>query len=175
MKIFSLTLVLHLGVVLFPFMTQEKIRFQAPQGVQSMPMTLKVVSQNKTVTKRKIRPKKIQKKSLQKTKTQTDPEMAEPQQNLLPQGEASKSFDQLIRNYVKPRYPRLAQKRAIQGDVKLKVFVNEQGKVQAVEILKSSGHSILDNEAVRAAKQWLFNANKSFSITKSVKYILKNF
>ena len=44
-------------------------------------------------------------------------------------------------------YPKLAQRRNWSGDVILSFFVNFNGKLDNIQIIKSSGHDILDNSA----------------------------
>jgi TonB family protein len=54
-----------------------------------------------------------------------------------------------------PLYPDGLRRRGIKGEVGLRVFIDEQGKVQLVQIL-SSLHPYLDYAAVRAIRQWRF-------------------
>lgn len=61
-----------------------------------------------------------------------------------------------IRNWVEPRYPRLAQRRNQQGSVMLDVIVDEQGNPITVDVLESSGYPILDKAAIDAVKRWAF-------------------
>lgn len=56
----------------------------------------------------------------------------------------------------KPKYPRTARKRGYEGEVKLKVFVLENGKVGKIEIIRPSGYEILDESALEAVRKWLF-------------------
>lgn len=55
-----------------------------------------------------------------------------------------------------PRYPAKAVEKGLEGTVVLLVTVSAQNKVMAVEIAESSGHSMLDEAAVRAAWQGKF-------------------
>ena len=55
-----------------------------------------------------------------------------------------------------PKYPRIARIRGYQGNVLLDVFVNENGKVDEVNIFRSSGYPVLDRAATSTVKQWLF-------------------
>ena len=47
-------------------------------------------------------------------------------------------------------YPEEAKKNNLQGKVMVKMIITETGKVTEVEVKQSSGHEVLDNEAVRA-------------------------
>lgn len=50
-----------------------------------------------------------------------------------------------------PRYPAIAAANRIEGSVLLKLNVNEQGIVERVEIVRSSGQLMLDKAAKNAA------------------------
>lgn len=55
-----------------------------------------------------------------------------------------------------PDYPPAAARQGWQGTVTLRVRVLGSGSVDTVEIQKSSGRRVLDDEAVRTVKKWLF-------------------
>jgi protein TonB len=56
-----------------------------------------------------------------------------------------------------PPYPAMARKRNWQGEVLLRVRVNEAGQPVAVEIAKSSGHRLLDRTARdHVLRRWRF-------------------
>lgn len=55
-----------------------------------------------------------------------------------------------------PDYPPAAARQGWQGTVTLRVRVLSNGTVESVEIQKSSGRRVLDDEAVRTVKKWLF-------------------
>jgi len=57
---------------------------------------------------------------------------------------------------VKPKYPKLALKRGYEGILKLKIFISKNGEVSDIEVIKSSGHTILDNSGIDAAKKSSF-------------------
>ncbi|WP_257295470.1 energy transducer TonB [Endozoicomonas sp. YOMI1] len=61
-----------------------------------------------------------------------------------------------IRDWVEPRYPKLAQRRNQQGVVMLDVIVDERGNPITVDVLKSSGYPVLDKAAIDAVKRWSF-------------------
>jgi len=52
----------------------------------------------------------------------------------------------------KPAYPAFSRRKGEEGRVRLSLEIRENGKVQRVELLRSSGYSRLDRAAVRAAK-----------------------
>ncbi|MDX8128085.1 energy transducer TonB [Methylomonas sp. OY6] len=60
----------------------------------------------------------------------------------------------------KPNYPAIALRQGWQGQVLLRVQVNEVGVSEGVTIEHSSGYDLLDESAVEAVKQWHFNPAK---------------
>ncbi len=54
----------------------------------------------------------------------------------------------------KPAYPAQAYRQGIEGEVTLKLFIAESGRVQRVDVARSSGHAILDAAAVEAVSKW---------------------
>ncbi|MCI0691706.1 M56 family metallopeptidase [candidate division KSB1 bacterium] len=69
------------------------------------------------------------------------------------------AFDKapVVVKHVGPKYPELAIKAGIEGEVGVKIWVREDGKVEAVEIQKRSGTDTGFEEAViEAAKQFEF-------------------
>ena len=59
-----------------------------------------------------------------------------------------------------PIYPRLARRRGYQGMVLLEAFINDEGRVDDLRILESSGHSVLDRSAIQTVHQWLFEPGR---------------
>ena len=55
-----------------------------------------------------------------------------------------------------PAYPRVAKLHGWEGVTVLRLEVLESGKVGKVELVRSSGHSVLDETAVKTAQQWCF-------------------
>jgi TonB family protein len=55
-----------------------------------------------------------------------------------------------------PYYPAAAREQGWQGTALLKVLVLRNGSVGSLEILRSSGFSILDRSALKAVKDWKF-------------------
>lgn len=61
----------------------------------------------------------------------------------------------------KIEYPFWAQKRGIEGKVKIKFWVNPEGKIINTEIFSSSGYPEIDLYAEENFKKWLFDTAKS--------------
>jgi TonB family protein len=55
-----------------------------------------------------------------------------------------------------PYYPAAAREQGWQGTALLKVLVLRNGSVGSLEILRSSGFSVLDRSALKAVKEWKF-------------------
>ncbi len=56
-----------------------------------------------------------------------------------------------------PHYPSLAKMRHWQGEVWLRILVGEQGEVVEVWVENSSGHSLLDEAALKTVRTWKFH------------------
>ncbi len=64
-----------------------------------------------------------------------------------------------------PSYPRVSIKRGEKGKVLVSVIINEDGFVDLVELIKSSGFKRLDDAALKAAKNCRFIAAKRGGVT----------
>jgi periplasmic protein TonB len=59
-------------------------------------------------------------------------------------------------NNPRPEYPRAAREAGWEGTVILRVLVLPDGRAESVTLHKTSGHSILDEAALSAVKDWRF-------------------
>jgi len=50
-------------------------------------------------------------------------------------------------------YPEEARRQGIHGRVRMLVAINQDGTVREITVLQSSGHSVLDDAAVRTVRQ----------------------
>ena len=57
----------------------------------------------------------------------------------------------------KPVYPDTARRDGREGQVLLRVLIDDQGKTKSVEINRSSGSDALDHAATEAIKRWRFH------------------
>lgn len=74
-----------------------------------------------------------------------------------------------------PRYPPLARQRGIEGQVLLRLTVNEMGRVEAIDIAESSGNESLDQEARRTVSRWRFYPPRGKGIvTQRIRFRLRN-
>lgn len=59
-------------------------------------------------------------------------------------------------NDVRPRYPRMALQRNIEGHVKLAFTINRAGAVENIRVLEASPRNVFEREARSAAARWRF-------------------
>jgi len=71
------------------------------------------------------------------------------------------NFNNLSSYTPKPRYPRRALRRGLQGAVLVKIFIDEFGTPYDSKLLKSSGHQVLDDAALKGALDWRFKPARS--------------
>jgi protein TonB len=64
---------------------------------------------------------------------------------------------------VEPTYPAASRRAGEEGSVMLRVFVDPNGRPQQVLVDRSSGHSRLDDAAVKAVQRWKFQPATSGS------------
>lgn len=55
-----------------------------------------------------------------------------------------------------PAYPALARERGEEGALLLRLRINANGQVQRLHLLRSSGHSLLDEAAIETLRAWRF-------------------
>ncbi len=58
----------------------------------------------------------------------------------------------------RPPYPLVSRRMREQGAVHLKLCINQNGFVDNIELLKSSGHALLDKSALSTVQAWRFSA-----------------
>lgn len=84
----------------------------------------------------------------------------------------------LYRKNPPPVYPRAARRRGMEGEVILKVLVNEKGRVEELELVSSSGHRVLDRSALAAVRRWSFTPGRrgdeaiSMWVTVPVRFVI---
>ncbi len=54
-------------------------------------------------------------------------------------------------------YPRIARKRGLEGKVLVEVWLDEKGNQVKQVLLESSGHRVLDQQALNTIKEWRFS------------------
>ncbi|GBR73276.1 transport protein TonB [Candidatus Termititenax aidoneus] len=74
-----------------------------------------------------------------------------------------------------PKYPALALHNRWQGEAVLLLSINKNGALDRVDLVKSSGHQILDQAALLAAQDWRFQSlRRGIQVNFPVKYVLQN-
>lgn len=63
-----------------------------------------------------------------------------------------------------PVYPTAARRNGYEGTVVLEILVDAGGRVRDLQVQKTSGHSVLDQSAVRTVSGWLFEPELRFGI-----------
>ena len=74
----------------------------------------------------------------------------------------------LYKQNTSPPYPRKARRMGYEGVVMLKVLIDENGRVDDLTVLKSSGHTVLDRAALSAVRKWLFEPGTEGGIKKKM-------
>lgn len=77
-----------------------------------------------------------------------------------------------LRSQVKPLYTSAAMQRKIQGTVVLEMIVGSDGVPYDVRVVRSLDAGGLDEEAIRAAKEWRFNPGRVGDTPVDVRVVL---
>lgn len=72
-------------------------------------------------------------------------------------------------------YPLEAEKNAWEGIVKVKLIVNESGKVKSVDPVKKSGYFVLDRAVEKTAKNWKIYIKKDGIQISGTVYVTRTF
>lgn len=75
-------------------------------------------------------------------------------------------------NKVEPEYPDMAKEENIQGDVTVRITVGPSGAVLAESIQESSGNPLLDQAALKAAKESTFKPPTSNGVPTQRDYLI---
>ena len=65
----------------------------------------------------------------------------------------------------KPAYPAMARKLGLEGTVKLRILVNQDGVPEQSKVLDSSGTEVLDAAALEAVRRWRFVPAREGKVT----------
>jgi protein TonB len=74
----------------------------------------------------------------------------------------------LYRQNEPPLYPLKARRLGYEGIVMLKVLIDEDGRVDDLRVLRSSGHRVLDRAALSAVRKWLFEPGTEGGVKKKM-------
>lgn len=145
-------LVLH-ALVLFsanPSLLTPKSETSIASSKAKLKLNLQERKFQKTPKKKKV--VKKSKKNIAKKVIAIEQEVSETQAAIL-----KTKINKASMHTPKPRYPRMAIKRGIEGSVVVKILINEDGLPYDATVLKSSGFKVLDEAAVNTAMQWKFS------------------
>ncbi|MGO2474485.1 MAG: TonB family protein [Vibrio litoralis] len=141
------------------------------------------VKKKKSIEKQAVAKKEIEKKPVSKRSIVKEPSITKPQpktkvepvieKELSAQASPASSAKQGVSEKpilieqpsflappTKPRYPRLAQRRGIEGTAMYEIWLDENGQQIKQNLLSSSGASMLDQAALEAIKKWKFSPRK---------------
>ena len=165
----------------------EKIEPKSPTPKAAQPVDSKIASVNekleinkKTVTKKKRIEKQttaekvvVKEPSITKSQSRDKVEPAV-EKELTAQASPTSSAKQGVNEKpilieqpsflappTKPHYPRLAQRRGIEGTAMYEIWLDENGQQIKQNLLSSSGASMLDQAALEAIKKWKFSPRKT--------------
>lgn len=71
-----------------------------------------------------------------------------------------------------PEYPPLARRRQQEGTVVLEVLVTPEGTVGGLALQQSSGHSLLDEAALKGVKGWRFEPGRRGAVAVTMKVLV---
>ncbi|RZR37282.1 energy transducer TonB [Vibrio vulnificus] len=175
----SLSLMLHAA---FISAKEQAVIFQTNAGSDSASVSLNLVSNpppsSNNVVEKNVEPKEETKpptkpkpkKPVEPKKEVAKPEPAEHKtpkgaDNDQPASSASQGVSSqptliekpsFMEKPVQPKYPRVAQKRGIEGTALFELWIDEQGKLTQLLLITSSGAKMLDDAARKAIQQWKF-------------------
>lgn len=88
---------------------------------------------------------------------------------------AARSHSQLrqLEGNPMPAYPKEARKKRWEGRVEVSYYVNSGGFVEKIQLKKSSGHSILDNSALRALARYRYYPGQEGWVKHPVEFFLE--
>jgi len=73
-----------------------------------------------------------------------------------------KKYLSFLVDYVKEHipYPYLARKRGIEGDLKVGIVVDQNGKISSVKVIRSSGYQILDDNTIKYFTELIYQKSQ---------------
>ena len=123
------------------------------QTVMSKPISKKIINDTirKEISQLKTNNKPVSEKPVEEAQKQTNDKITIAAEKIQPAESKARVisiiYKELNQHFI---YPKLAQKHNWQGKVLLSLRVSSNGKINNVEIYKSSGYSILDQAAINS-------------------------
>jgi TonB family protein len=168
--IYTVVIALHALIIFYPTAKDHRINFALSLKKQAVSsLAVRLASKKAVIKPKKLERKMLTKKLVKRAKT---PAITEKKTEIIKKVEdqhatkqdVTRNFKQSIQNFTKPNYPRIARMRRMQGKVLLKIKVSHLGIPIHVQVLKSTGHNLLDKMAIKAARSWRFLPIKTVSI-----------
>lgn len=85
-----------------------------------------------------------------------------------PAGRLADQVEPRLTRRIQPDYPPAAEQEGVEGTVRLRVLVNERGRVGQVEVTASSQDRRLDRAAVVAVRQWRYSPAVQDGVPRAV-------
>ena len=80
--------------------------------------------------------------------------------------------EQMTLSAPQPNYPLAAQQHRIQGSGIFKLVVANDGRVNSIQIIKSTGSKLLDDAAEKALRQWRFESGLIKEVSVPVRFTI---
>ncbi|MCH2532860.1 MAG: TonB family protein [Bdellovibrionales bacterium] len=143
----------------------EKVAMLAKQQKPQKPKVDPVVERRKKLReKRMAELKKQQQKRAERWKNRKK-QVAQSQATSTPYGLPNGSRDARTLSQLpgnpKPVYPAPARRKGWEGNVVLAYYVTSSGHVQGLKVLRSSGHQMLDQEAIRSISRYRYRPGQA--------------
>lgn len=168
----AVSLGIHVAVLIVPL--TQKLQ---SQWDFSAPSSMSVVLQTAEKALPKPAPALPAKKAVKKIEPKVAPSevvTSQPEVAAAPvQAELSEND---FKHYTHPVYPRIAQMQGLEGNVRIALWSDGVGKVDRVSVLESSGYPILDEAALKAAREWIFSRPlpSNIRLTKRIVFKIEN-
>ncbi|EHW0634746.1 energy transducer TonB [Vibrio vulnificus] len=157
---------------------QEKKAAEKPSPVKKVvPVEKRVAKKepNKPITTTKKNSEttesespRVAEKEVQKTPDKEQKQVEAPPPTPISQGATSRPVliekPNFMQRPVQPKYPRVAQKRGIEGTALFEIWLDDQGQLTKLLLITSSGAQVLDDAAQKAIKQWRFSPHSENGI-----------
>jgi len=79
---------------------------------------------------------------------------------------------QMTLSALQPNYPLAARQNRIQGSGIFKLVVAKDGRVNSIQVIKSTGSKLLDDAAEKALQQWLFEPGLIKEVSVPVRFTM---
>lgn len=133
------------------------LRKQVESGEPTPPTQLRPVASIREFTDAARRAVDIEEVEIQEMPPVRRPRKLTKHQSVVPPLPSVVGVDQQsadLSNNPSPKYPAESVRLRHQGTVMLRLFVDAEGRVDQVELVKSSGHHELDQSAILAVQKW---------------------